>query len=134
VVTARAADSQPIGLTVNSVVAVSLEPPLVAWSLATRSDSLSAFLAAPYFALNVLAEDQEAISRRFRAPAPDLRRDHLGARTGRGTAARGLPPRPECRAAPDRGYTTGCRWARQRLAYTAASAPLVFASRYDRLC
>jgi flavin reductase (DIM6/NTAB) family NADH-FMN oxidoreductase RutF len=69
VATARAAAGRPVGLTVNSVVAVSVEPPLVAWSLASRSGSLVAFLAAPYFALNILAEDQEAVSRRF-AGAP----------------------------------------------------------------
>jgi flavin reductase (DIM6/NTAB) family NADH-FMN oxidoreductase RutF len=71
VVTTRAADGRPVGLTVNSFVPLSLEPPLLAWSLMARSGSLPAFLAAPCFAINVLAEDQEAVSRRFAGPAAE---------------------------------------------------------------
>jgi flavin reductase (DIM6/NTAB) family NADH-FMN oxidoreductase RutF len=71
VVTTRAANGRPVGLTVNSFVPLSLEPPLLAWSLATRSGSLPTFLEAPCFAINVLAEDQEAVSRGFADSAAD---------------------------------------------------------------
>ena len=138
VVTTHAADGMPIGLTVNSVVAVSLEPPLVAWSLAARSGSLSVFLAAPYFALNVLAEDQEDLSRRFAgAPTPD-RFTGVTWTPGLGGVPLldGCLARLECRTV--RWIEYGDHWlmlsAPERVAYAVAGAPLLFfASRYDRL-
>jgi flavin reductase (DIM6/NTAB) family NADH-FMN oxidoreductase RutF len=60
-------DGRPVGLTVNSFNALSLEPPLVLWSLRLQSPSLPDFDAAPCFAINVLAEDQVELSRRFAA-------------------------------------------------------------------
>ncbi len=54
-----------VGLTVNSFNSVSLEPPLVLWSLRRESPILAAFEAAPRFAVNVLAEVQIGLSRRF---------------------------------------------------------------------
>jgi flavin reductase (DIM6/NTAB) family NADH-FMN oxidoreductase RutF len=65
VVTCRGAGGVTIGLTVNSFNALSLDPPLVLWSLRLASPSLAAFDAAPHFAINVLAEGQVDISRRF---------------------------------------------------------------------
>ena len=55
----------PLGLTVNSFNALSLDPPLVLWSLRLASPSLAAFDAATHFAINVLAEAQVDLSRRF---------------------------------------------------------------------
>ncbi|MDR2689535.1 MAG: flavin reductase family protein [Azoarcus sp.] len=60
-----------IGLTVNSFNSVSLTPPLVVWSLARTSPSLPAFEASQYYAINVLAVDQEEISNRFAGKQPD---------------------------------------------------------------
>src|SRR5262245_65227275 len=57
-----------VGLTVNSFGALSLEPPLVQWSLRCESPSLPAFEAAEHFAINVLAEGHLELSRRFAAP------------------------------------------------------------------
>ncbi|MFO1293102.1 MAG: flavin reductase family protein [Rubrivivax sp.] len=65
IVTTRAPDGCPVGLTVNSFNALSLEPPLVLWSLRRGSASLGAFRAAPRFAVNVLAEAQLELSRAF---------------------------------------------------------------------
>jgi 3-hydroxy-9,10-secoandrosta-1,3,5(10)-triene-9,17-dione monooxygenase reductase component len=65
--TCRGRDGQPIGLTVNSFNALSLEPPLVLWSLRRHSPSIADFDAAAVFAINVLAEDQVELSRRFAA-------------------------------------------------------------------
>lgn len=56
---------QRIGLTANSFSALSLDPPLVLWSLRRSSLSLPAFAAAAHFAVNVLAESQVELSRRF---------------------------------------------------------------------
>jgi 4-hydroxyphenylacetate 3-hydroxylase, reductase component len=60
-----------VGLTVNSFSALSLEPPLVLWSLRVESPSLPSFRAARHFAVNVLAEHQLDLSRRFAAGATD---------------------------------------------------------------
>jgi len=65
VVTARDAAGRPIGLTVNSFNTVSLDPPLVLWSLSLASPNLAAFRAASHFAVNVLAAGQQAMSERF---------------------------------------------------------------------
>jgi flavin reductase (DIM6/NTAB) family NADH-FMN oxidoreductase RutF len=59
-----------VGLTVNSFSALSLDPPLVLWSLRLASPSLAAFDAATHFAINVLAEAQVDVSRRFASAQP----------------------------------------------------------------
>ena len=55
IVTARAPDESFVGFTANSFNSVSLDPPLVIWSLARRSRSLAAFEGAERYAVNVLA-------------------------------------------------------------------------------
>src|SRR5512143_589785 len=65
IITTRAEDGTPIGLTVNSFNSVSLNPPLVLWSLAETSLSLPIFRAATHWAVHVLASDQEDLSGRF---------------------------------------------------------------------
>jgi 3-hydroxy-9,10-secoandrosta-1,3,5(10)-triene-9,17-dione monooxygenase reductase component len=65
IVSCRAADGSPVGLTANSFNALSLQPPLILWSLRDASPTLDAFLSASHFAVNVLAEDQIDLSRRF---------------------------------------------------------------------
>ena len=65
IITARAADGAPIGLTANSFNSVSLDPPLVLWSLANNAMSFDAFRAATHWAVHVLGSDQEDLSGRF---------------------------------------------------------------------
>ena len=65
IVTCLDATGEPVGLTANSFNALSLDPPLVLWSLRVASPSMGAFEAAPRFAINVLAESQVELSRRF---------------------------------------------------------------------
>ncbi|HEX5206441.1 MAG TPA: flavin reductase [Steroidobacteraceae bacterium] len=65
IVTTRDGEGRDIGLTANSFNSVSLDPPMVLWSLAKNARSLPAFLAAPHFAVHVLAADQEELSLRF---------------------------------------------------------------------
>ncbi len=67
IVTCTDAAGERVGLTVNSFSSLSLEPPLVLWSLRRESPSAAAFAAARHFAVNVLAETQVAVSRRFAA-------------------------------------------------------------------
>ncbi len=62
---------QRMGLTANSFAALSLDPPLVLWSLRLASPSLAAFRACRHFAVNVLAETQVELSRRFASPSAD---------------------------------------------------------------
>jgi flavin reductase (DIM6/NTAB) family NADH-FMN oxidoreductase RutF len=69
VVTTRAPSGAFVGLTINSFSSLSLEPPLVLWALNLGSPSLGAFDRAQYFAVNILAEDQVELSRRFASPA-----------------------------------------------------------------
>ena len=65
IVTARGADGQPVGLTVSSFNAVSLEPPLVLWSLAKSAGSMATFAHGQRYAIHVLASDQQALAERF---------------------------------------------------------------------
>jgi len=65
IVTARAAEGQVIGLTANSFNSVSLDPPLVLWSLAQAAASLPVFRAGSHYAINVLAKDQRELAERF---------------------------------------------------------------------
>ena len=71
VVTTRDPAGRPVGMTASSVASVSLHPPLVLVSVDQANDMHPALRAAPRFVLNVLAADQEAISRRFAAEHPD---------------------------------------------------------------
>ena len=65
IVTTRAADGSPAGLTVNSFNSVSLEPPLVLWSLSLKASSLAAFRDCRYYAVNVLAAGQLDAAKTF---------------------------------------------------------------------
>ena len=71
VVTTCDRDNKPIGLTINSFSSVSLEPPLVLWSLVNRSPNLDVFRNASHFAINILANGQQEISNTFARPAED---------------------------------------------------------------
>jgi len=67
IVTARAASGELIGLTANSFNSVSLEPPLVLWSLARAAGSLPALSTGSHYAINILAADQKELAERFAA-------------------------------------------------------------------
>lgn len=100
IVTTRDADGQDVGLTANSFNSVSLDPPMVLWSLAKSARSLSAFLAATHFAVHVLAADQEELSLRFSARGCER---FAGLDLERGAAQvpllRGCSARFQCRTA-----------------------------------
>ena len=71
IICARAGAGRYVGLTANSFNSVSLEPPLILWSLAVGSDSLAAFEAAERYSVNVLAADQAELAHRFSRPHAD---------------------------------------------------------------
>lgn len=58
-------DGHPVGMTINSFAAVSLQPPLVLWSARHGVPPFDAFEASAHFAVHVLAADQQALSDRF---------------------------------------------------------------------
>jgi len=68
VVTTRDASGQPLGLTVSAFCSVSLEPPLVLVCIDHRSEATRGLRESGWFAVSVLGEGQEDVSRRFAAP------------------------------------------------------------------
>src|SRR5574337_1239830 len=58
---ARSPAGAPIGLTANSFNSVSLEPPLVLWSLARSAGALELLSGTSHYAVNILAADQKAL-------------------------------------------------------------------------
>lgn len=75
VVTGRLDDGAPIGVTVNSFSSVSLDPPLVLFSLDKNALSFDAFSMTKYFAFNILNEDQKHFSNNFATQSPDKFKD-----------------------------------------------------------
>ncbi|TAM47912.1 MAG: flavin reductase [Burkholderiaceae bacterium] len=65
IVTARTTAGQLVGLTANSFNSVSLEPPLVLWSLARAAASMSTLSAGSHYAINILAASQKNLAERF---------------------------------------------------------------------
>ncbi|MFF1920466.1 flavin reductase [Streptomyces sp. NPDC058221] len=61
----------PVGMAVNSFAAVSLDPPLILWSVRRESRSLPAFLETARFAVNVLSADQVEVSQAFGSGHPE---------------------------------------------------------------
>ena len=126
----------PIGLTVNSFGALSLEPPLVQWSLRCESPNLAAFQAAEHFTINVLTEAHHELSRRFASPQPnrfEQGRWHAG-RFGCPVLAGALAVF-ECRRTHEARHGDHVLFIGEVLHHSAhAGAPLLFhASRYRRL-
>jgi 3-hydroxy-9,10-secoandrosta-1,3,5(10)-triene-9,17-dione monooxygenase reductase component len=58
-------DSQDWGMTCNSFSSVSLEPPLVLWSIRKEASSLQAFTRSGGFTVSVLAQSQAALAWQF---------------------------------------------------------------------
>jgi 3-hydroxy-9,10-secoandrosta-1,3,5(10)-triene-9,17-dione monooxygenase reductase component len=71
IVTTRAPDGTPCGVTASSFNSVSLDPPMVLWSLGRQALSMAAFAAAEHFTVHVLAADQQALSNRFASRGSD---------------------------------------------------------------
>jgi flavin reductase (DIM6/NTAB) family NADH-FMN oxidoreductase RutF len=65
VITTRLADGSFRGLTASSFNSVSLEPPLVLWSLSNGANSLPIFTGNSHYVINVLSAGQEELARRF---------------------------------------------------------------------
>lgn len=68
-VTARS-DEKILGMTANAVLSLSLDPPLILVSVNKKNQMHKFLKKSNYFAINVLRDDQEEISRRFATPGP----------------------------------------------------------------
>ena len=75
VITTKDAEGKLYGVTANSFNSVSLDPPLVLWSIGKNSTSYDAFMAAEYWNVHILAADQESISNNFAKSGGDKYQD-----------------------------------------------------------
>lgn len=71
IVTASRSDGKPVGVTANSFNSVSLEPPMVIWSLCEKARSRRTFERAEHFCVHVLAAEQRTLSERFARAGAD---------------------------------------------------------------
>lgn len=65
VITTRLADGSFLGLTASSFNSVSLDPPLVLWSLSQGASSMPVFSGNSHYVINVLSGNQMALAERF---------------------------------------------------------------------
>jgi flavin reductase (DIM6/NTAB) family NADH-FMN oxidoreductase RutF len=71
VITTRTDNGGYLGMTATSFNSVSLDPPLVLWSLGDRASSLAAFSSSTHYVVNVLAADQATLATRFASRIQD---------------------------------------------------------------
>lgn len=93
IMTAQNAQGVKVGVTANSFNSVSLDPPLILWSIDKRSSSYEVFAEASHFAVNVLAADQIDLSNKF-ARSKDDKYANIDFELGAGQA----PVLKECSA------------------------------------
>jgi len=70
IVTAADAQGQVYGVTVSSLLSISLRPRLVGWTLQTGKPAAAFFLACDHYRVHILTAGQEALARRFAGPPP----------------------------------------------------------------
>lgn len=93
IITARSAEGEPVGLTANSFNSVSLDPPMVLWSLAKKAYSLPIFRESRHWAVHILSSEQADLSTLF-ARAGENKFSGLDTEEGVG----GLPMLKACTA------------------------------------
>jgi flavin reductase (DIM6/NTAB) family NADH-FMN oxidoreductase RutF len=71
VITTHDEDGTPRGMTANSFSSVSLDPPLLLVCVGKSALSYSAFAKSDHFAVNLLHEDQVAVSATFASKSPE---------------------------------------------------------------
>lgn len=81
IVTTLAADGERIGATVSSFNSVSLDPPLILFSIANNAKAHNVWVTAQHYAVNILAESQSELSNRFARAMTD-KWDGVKAATG----------------------------------------------------
>ena len=91
IVTAARPNGTPVGMTASSFNSVSMEPPLVLWSVTRKALSAETFRTAPRFAIHVLGEAQVELANLFARSGADK----FGATEHR-FDAHGVPILPDC--------------------------------------
>jgi flavin reductase (DIM6/NTAB) family NADH-FMN oxidoreductase RutF len=86
VISANGGEGMPIGMTVNSFSSLSLEPSLVQWSIKKQSLCYALFSQLQVYAISVLSDEQEEISRRYAKAG-----DHLMLAGDYAVSATGVP-------------------------------------------
>lgn|SRR5690625_2181805 len=77
---------QPSGLTISSFTSLSLDPPLVLWTLSNKAASLPIFESSERYVIHVLSASQLALARRFSTGTPAERfQTQATTRTQQGT-------------------------------------------------
>ena len=71
VITTRLADGSYLGLTASSFNSVSLDPPLVLWSLANSANSMPVFSGNSHYVVNILAANQAVLAEQFSSRKKD---------------------------------------------------------------
>lgn len=71
IVTTARDDDEPIGMTASSFNSVSMDPPLVLWSVTKTAHSAPVFFKAEHYSVHVLASDQVDLSNRFARSGED---------------------------------------------------------------
>ena len=82
VVTTRDAEGRDVGMTVSAFCSVSLEPPLVQVCVDHAASLYAALVVSKGYGVNILAAEQEALSRRFATAESTRRFDGIGYRRG----------------------------------------------------
>lgn len=93
IITTRDERGDPVGITANSFNSVSLDPPLILWSVGQKALSLNAFSDAKAFAVHILRDDQADLSQRFATSGTD-KFSQIAVEPGLG----GVPLLPDCAA------------------------------------
>ncbi len=71
IVTARDAQGQKVGMTASSFNSVSMDPPLILWSVTKKALSAQAFKDAENFSVHILSADQRELSDQFARSGKD---------------------------------------------------------------
>lgn len=75
IVTTRSETGEPVGMTASSFNSVSMDPPLILWSIDHRAHSLEIFENCEHFAVNILSDQQKDISNLFASTGADKFKD-----------------------------------------------------------
>ena len=86
----------PVGMTINSFSSVSLDPPMILWSLARTAASAPVFRDAEYFNINVLSASDTQLSAHFARSGPDKFAAFRERFTGEVPALKGAAATFEC--------------------------------------
>ena len=94
IITAADSAENRVGVTANSFSSVSLNPPLVLWSLGKKSGTLPIYVESEHFIVNILADNQIELSNHFARPGVEDKFAGLDIRPG----ISGVPMIPDCAA------------------------------------